>query len=105
MNDANLDKSLKQSELSRIQSSATQSSELAEIKSRLEENNALARAAASETKKLSLRFDVYVDPIWPPVSNTDTYRDYFKNLGADIISFMQKIWYVSNIDLIMRHLN
>ena len=92
LNDANLHKTLKQSELSRIKSSATQSSELAKIKNRLEENTALARAAASETKKRSLRFDVYVDLELAPVANTDVFSNYFKNLGADILSFMQKIW-------------
>ena len=92
LNDTNLHKSLKQSELSRAESSATQSSELAEIKSRLEENTALAKAAASETQKLSLRFDMCVDLALAPASNTDAFRNYFKNLGVDILSFMQKIW-------------
>ncbi|KAF6235175.1 hypothetical protein HO173_006804 [Letharia columbiana] len=79
MNDENVQTSSKQSELSHAKSSATQAYELAEIKSRLEENNALIKAAASETKDLGLRFDM----------------DYLKNLGADILSFMQKIWKVN----------
>lgn len=92
LNDANLHTSLKHSELSRTKSSGTQASELAEIKSRIEENNALVKAAASETRNLSLKFDVYVYLVLSPVSNTDAFRNYFKNLGADILSFMQKIW-------------
>ena len=55
-----LQTSLKQSQSSCTKSSATQISELAEIKSRLEENNALAKETVSETKVLSSKFDMYV---------------------------------------------
>lgn len=79
LNDENVQTSLRQSELSHAKSSATQAYELTEIKSRLEDNNALIKAAASETKDLGLRFDM----------------DYLKSLGADILSFMQKIWKVN----------
>lgn len=60
LNDENVQTSLRQSELSHAKSSATQAYELTEIKSRLEDNNALIKAAASETKDLGLRFDMYV---------------------------------------------
>lgn len=61
MNDENLRRSLKDSELCRTESSVTQAYELSVIKSRLEENHALIQAVASETKKFSSKFDVYVD--------------------------------------------
>lgn len=61
LKDQNLKTSLVQSEVSRTKLSETQACQLAESKSRLEENNALTKAAASETKELSSRFDMYVD--------------------------------------------
>lgn len=53
---------LKQSDLFHKESSATQAYKVAEIKSLLEENNVLIRAASSETKdlRLSLMFDLYL---------------------------------------------
>ena len=71
LNDENLQTSLKQSDLLCAKLSATQVSELIEIKSHLEENNALAKVAASETKELSSRFDMYVG-LYHYLSNTDT---------------------------------
>ncbi len=62
LNDENLQRSLEQSQLSCKESSATLLSELAEIKSCIEENNALVRVATSETKDLCSRFDLYVGP-------------------------------------------
>ena len=70
LNDESLN-SLKQSELSRTESSAMHAHELAEIKSRLETNNTLIEATASETKELRLQFDVYADLGSPPMSKTD----------------------------------
>ena len=55
-----LQTSLKQSQSSCTKSSATQISELAEIKSRLEENTASVKETASETKVLSSKIDMYV---------------------------------------------
>ena len=55
-----LQTSLKQSQSSCLRSSATQISELAEIKRHLEENTALIKDTASETKILSSKFDMYV---------------------------------------------
>ena len=93
LNDESLHTSLKQSRLLCTKSSATQISELIEIKSRLEENNALAKVAASETRELSSRFDMYVGLDHHLCSLlTPRFRTYFKNLGADILLFMQKIW-------------
>ena len=60
LNDENIQNSLKQSQSSCTKSSATQITELAEIKSRLEENTALVRETASETKLLSSILDMYV---------------------------------------------
>lgn len=53
-----IQKSLKQSHSSCAKSSATQLSELAEIRSQLEENTALLKETASETKVLSSKFDM-----------------------------------------------
>ena len=95
LNDNNFQASWKASEQSHEQLSATQAYELAEIKRHLEENNALMKTAASETKDSSLRlsFGMYIDPKSPSVSNTDAlFREYLKNLGTDILSFMEKIW-------------
>lgn len=91
-NDENLQVRLKQCETSRTTSSATQSYELAEIKSRLEENNALVKAVAFETKEISSRFDMYVD-IDRRLDSilTHSSRNYFKSLGADILLSVQKI--------------
>ena len=60
MNHDDLQASLKQSQSSSTKLSTTQISELADIKSRLEENNALINTAVSETKALSSWFDMYV---------------------------------------------
>ncbi|MCJ1460592.1 hypothetical protein MMC28_010974 [Mycoblastus sanguinarius] len=79
LNDENLRTYLRQSELDRAKSSAIQNTDIADIKSRLEENNALVKTAISETKKSGSRFDL----------------TYFKNLGADIISFMQNFWKIN----------
>ena len=57
LKDESLQAGLKQSEESRT---ATQAYELAEVKSLLKENNALIKAAASETKEWGSRFDLYV---------------------------------------------
>ena len=88
-----LQTSLKQSQSSCIKSLATQTSELAAIRSRLEENNALAKETISETKVLNSKFDMYVglDHFSNPML-TLSFRDYFKNLGADALLFMRKIW-------------
>lgn len=61
LKDQILQTSLAQSEVSRTKLSETQACQPAEIKSRLKENNALTKAAASETKELSSRFDMHVD--------------------------------------------
>lgn len=93
LNDESLHTSLKQSDLLCTKSSATQVSELAEIKSRLEENNALVKVTASETKELSSRFDMYAHIGHCLYSIlTPRFRKYFKNFGTDILLFMQKIW-------------
>ena len=88
-----LQTSLKQTQSSCTKSSATQISELAEIKSRLEENTALAKETVSETKVLSSKFDMYVGlDHFPYPMLTLSFRDYFKNLGPDTLLFMRKIW-------------
>ena len=93
LNDENIQNSLKQSQSSCTKSSATQICELAEIKSRLEENTALVRDTASETKLLSSTFDMYVGFRSLFIPNTDaSFRNYFRNFGTDILMFMQKIW-------------
>ena len=73
LNDENIQNSLKQSQSSCTKSSATQISELAEIKSRLEENTALVRETASETKLLSSIFDMYVGFRSLFIPNTDAF--------------------------------
>ena len=83
---------LKQSDLSWTKSSATQISELAEIKSCLEENTALVKETTSETKALSSKFDMYVGrDHFSQNTLMFSFRDYFRNLGIDILMFMQKI--------------
>lgn len=97
LNDEKLQTSLKQSQSSCTKSLASQLSELADIKRRLEENITLAKEAASETKACSSGFDVYVylgqhlDLVL-----TRPFRTYLKHFGADILLFMQKIWSVLN---------
>ena len=75
LNDDKLQNSLKQSHSSCTKSSASQLSELADIKSRLEENNALAKEAASETKAWCSRFDMYVSRS-ASISNTNALIQY-----------------------------
>ena len=70
LNHDNLQNSLKQSQSSCTKSSASQLSELADIKRRLEANNALAKEAASETKAWCSRFDMYVSRS-ASISNTN----------------------------------
>lgn len=93
LNDENLQTSLKQSQSSCIKSSASQLSELADVKRRLEENNNLVKEAASETKAWSSRFDMCVCLCqYLYLILTRSFRTYLKLFGADILLFMQKIW-------------
>lgn len=59
LNDEGMHKRLKQSDLAHASSSATQTSLLVDINTRLQENNTLIQAAALESKALGSRIDVY----------------------------------------------
>ena len=75
LKDESLQTGLKQVEISHKASSATQAYELAEIKRRLEENNALIKATASDTKdsSLSFRLDMYVNLGVPSTSDANAF--------------------------------
>ena len=59
LNDEGMHKRLKQSDLAYASSSATQTSLLADLNTRLEETNSRIQAATSATKALGSRFDLY----------------------------------------------
>ena len=92
-NDEGMDERLRQIDQAQASASATQSTLLADLDSRLEETNSLIQAATSETKALGSRFDLYAKSrIRFASSLISDYRDYFRNLGAEVLSIMRKIW-------------
>ena len=92
-NDEGMHKRLGQIDQAQASASATQFTLLADLDSRLEETNSLIKAATSETKALESRFDLYArSQICFASSLISGHRDYFRNLGAELLSFMHKIW-------------
>lgn len=81
LNDEGMHKRLEQSDLAHASSSATQTSLLVALNNRFEEANSLLQAAASDTKALGSRIDL----------------DYFRSLGAELLSFMQNIWRINTM--------
>lgn len=75
------DERLKQSDLAHAGSSAAQTSLLLDIKARLEGAYSLLQAAASATKALGSSIDL----------------DYFRSLGAELLSFMLKMWRINSM--------
>ena len=59
LNDEGMHKRLEQSDSAHASSSASQTSLLADLDSRLNKTNSLIEGAASETKALSSRIDLY----------------------------------------------
>lgn len=59
LNDEGMHKRLNQIDQAQANASATQSTLLADMNSRLEETNSLLQVATSETKALGSRFDLY----------------------------------------------
>ena len=78
-------------------SAAAQASNHESIGSRLEENNALIKASSVQITKLNHIFDMCVQ-----MKRQFNYKltldssGYFQNLGAEILSFIQKIWSASD---------